>query len=117
PARPARRRLVLAILIPVVVVAAVLFARWIAYHRTHVSTDDASVDGDLYAVNARVGGRVARVLVSANQAVRRGQLLVELDPRDLKVQLDQAQATLAMEQANARAAGAGGGLTEATPPS
>src|SRR4051794_31541485 len=54
PARPRRRRLAVAILIPVVVIAAVLFARWIAYHQTHVSTDDASVDGDLYAVNARV---------------------------------------------------------------
>src|SRR5215212_3609027 len=114
PARPSRRRLVLAILIPVVVIAAVLFSRWIAYHRTHVSTDDASVDGDLYAVNARVGGRVARVLVSANQAVRRGQLLVELDPRDLQAQLDQARATLAVETANLRAAGAGVGITQAT---
>jgi len=114
PAHPSRRRLVLAILIPVVVIVAVLLARWIAYHRTHVSTDDATVDGDLYAVNARVGGRVTRVLVNANQAVRRGQLLVELDPRDLQAQLDQAEATLAVEQANARAAGAGVGITRAT---
>src|SRR5690242_10225621 len=64
--RPWRRTALFAVLVLVVIVAAVLTARWIAFNRTHASTDDATVDGDLYSVNARLSGRVARVLVSEN---------------------------------------------------
>src|SRR5207248_320962 len=92
-----RRTLALAVLIPLLVVAAILGARWLAFSRAHASTDDAAVDGDVYAVSPRIGGRVLRVLVGENQPVEAGQLLIELDPRDLQAQLDQAKATRAIE--------------------
>jgi membrane fusion protein (multidrug efflux system) len=109
-----RRTALWAVLIPVVVIAAIFLARWIAFGRTHATTDDAIVDGDLYSVNARVGGHVARVYVSENDPVRRGELLVELDPSDLRAQLEQARAALATAQATAQGARTGIAITQTT---
>src|SRR5207302_1883753 len=103
-----------AILIPLVVIAAFMLARWLSYNRTHAGTDDAAIDGDLYPVSAKVGGRVSNVLVRENYYVHRGQLLVELDPRDLQAQLEEARANLAMETASAQAAGTGVAITRTT---
>jgi membrane fusion protein (multidrug efflux system) len=62
-------------------------------------TDDAQVDGNLYQVSSRVTGHVVKVYVDDNQTVQAGQLLVEIDPTDYQVALDQAEADLANAQA------------------
>jgi membrane fusion protein (multidrug efflux system) len=64
------------------------------------STDDAQIDGRIYAVSARVGGTVTTVHVENNQYVEAGTVLVEIDPRDYQVALAQAQADLAEARAN-----------------
>ncbi len=64
-----------------------------------VSTDDAYVNGDVTYVAPRVNGQVARVLVSDNNVVRKGDLLVELDSEPYQVQVNIAQA--AVDAANA----------------
>jgi multidrug efflux system outer membrane protein len=56
----------------------------------HESTDDAFIDGHMVHAAPQVGGRVRRVLVTDNQPVRAGDLLVEIDPADFRVKLDQA---------------------------
>ena len=58
------------------------------------STDDAFVEGHVTAVASQVSGRVARLLVRDNQEVKRGDLLLEIDPRDYEAKLAQAQANL-----------------------
>jgi membrane fusion protein (multidrug efflux system) len=62
-------------------------------------TDDAQVDGNLYQVSSRVTGHVIKVYVDDNQTVQANQLLVEIDPTDYQVALDQAEADLANAQA------------------
>ncbi len=52
-------------------------------------------------------GRVARLLITDNQEVKQGDVLLEIDPRDYQATLDQALANLAaaksrLEQANAQ---------------
>src|SRR5262249_34732933 len=71
-----------------------------AYFASYVATDDAQVDGHIAAIGARVAGTVLAVHVEENQPVRRGDLLVELDPRDLVVALARAQADLGLAKAN-----------------
>jgi membrane fusion protein (multidrug efflux system) len=46
-------------------------------------------------VSPQVAGRVRRVLVNDNQEVRAGDVLVEIDPADYRVQIEQAQAAVA----------------------
>src|SRR5262245_66512414 len=62
--------------------------RWI-YSRSHVSTDNAQVDGHITAIAPRIGGFIDRVLVEENQHVKVGDTLVVLDQRDLVTRLDQ----------------------------
>jgi len=64
------------------------------YLESYESTDDAEIDGDIYAVTSRIAGTVKAVYVEDNQEVKAGQLLVDLDPRDYEVSLEQAKAAL-----------------------
>jgi membrane fusion protein (multidrug efflux system) len=71
------------------------------------STDDAQVDGHITQIAARVGGTVTKVLVTNNQAVKAGDVLVGIDPRDYQIAVERAQAELADAQATASAARTG----------
>ena len=86
---------------PVIVVGTlVLFGllffglRYLAESLTHESTDDAFLDADVVSVAPKVPGQVKKVHVENNQAVKAGDLLVEIDPRDLAVQLEQKRAAV-----------------------
>ena len=74
-----------------------------------VSTDDAYVNGYVTFVAPRVSGQVTRVLVDDNYRVKKGDVLVELDPEPFQVQVaikqaavDTAQANLVLAQATVR---------------
>jgi membrane fusion protein, multidrug efflux system len=67
----------------------------LAVGRYYVDTTDAYVNGDLVQLAPQVSGTVAEITTDQTQAVRRGQLLVRLDPHDTDVSLAQAQANLA----------------------
>lgn len=75
------------------------------YFSSYESTDDAEVDGHLMPISARIGGYVMKVNVDDNQYVHAGDVLVEIDPRDYQVAVDQAQAAFADAQATAQSAG------------
>jgi membrane fusion protein (multidrug efflux system) len=65
---------------------------WYLHARGFEDTDDAQVDGHLNPVAARIDGTIKAVHVEDNQRVEGGTLLVELDPGDTKIALEQAQA-------------------------
>ena len=96
-----RRGIVFAVVVGAILVIGVV-AFWI-YSSTYESTDDAQVDGHLGGITARIDGDVIAVHAEENQSVQAGQLLVELDPRDYQVALEQAQANLLRAQADVRA--------------
>jgi membrane fusion protein, multidrug efflux system len=73
------------------------------YSRTYESTDDAQVDGHLDGITARIDGDVKAVHVEENQSVQAGDVLVELDPRDYEVAVEQAKAQLLKAEASERA--------------
>ncbi|HEY2823512.1 MAG TPA: HlyD family secretion protein [Candidatus Acidoferrum sp.] len=100
-ASPKVRRI---LLIGGVVVIALIVGLFLYYHDRE-STDDAQVDGHITPVASKVYGRVAQVLVLDNQAVKAGQVLVKIDPRDYQAALDQAKGQLALAEADAQSAG------------
>ncbi|RYZ05244.1 MAG: HlyD family secretion protein [Myxococcales bacterium] len=67
------------------------------------TTDDAQIEGHVAYVAPHVAGQVKRVLVKDNQHVQAGDVLVELDDRDLNVRLAAARADLAAAKASLRA--------------
>jgi membrane fusion protein (multidrug efflux system) len=60
-----------------------------------VDTDDAYVQGNMVAITPQVGGTVVAIHAEDGMKVKAGQVLVELDPSDARVALEQAKANLA----------------------
>jgi len=87
-----------------VILLAALLGLYLYFHNRE-STDDAQVDGHITPIAAKIYGRVAKVQVNDNQAVKAGQVLVQLDPADYQAALDEAKAALALAEGEARSAG------------
>jgi membrane fusion protein (multidrug efflux system) len=98
----ANRKSVLRIAVPAAAaVAALAFGiYWYQTGRFLQSTDDAYVRADMSSITPRVGGEILAVHVVDNQAVHKGDLLVEIDPRDYAAHLANAQAAVASAQAS-----------------
>jgi membrane fusion protein, multidrug efflux system len=75
------------------------------YYHNRESTDDAQIDGHITPIASKIYGKVANVLVDDNQAVKAGQVLVKIDPRDYQAAVDQAKAALELAESEARSAG------------
>jgi membrane fusion protein (multidrug efflux system) len=89
-----------------VIVVIVLAAAGIWWRSTYTEdTDDAQVNGHLIQVSSRIAGQIIHVDVNENQAVKAGDPIAELDPRDFEVAVENAEAALASAKANAAAAG------------
>ncbi|MEI9989157.1 MAG: HlyD family efflux transporter periplasmic adaptor subunit [Rhizomicrobium sp.] len=94
--RPDPRRRWLIILGVVVVAAAIAYALYyFLYASRFQTTDDAYVGGDIVSITSREAGTILALHADNTQAVRRGQLLVELDPVRARVALEAAEADLA----------------------
>jgi membrane fusion protein, multidrug efflux system len=93
-----RRNTFIVIAVLVVLVGGLLLWRYLS---SYESTDDAQVDVHLSPVSARISGYVIKVNVGDNQWVQKGDVLVEIDPKDYEVALEQAQASFASAQATA----------------
>lgn len=92
-----RRKRILAVL--GVVAIAIALAVWLS-GRNVETTDDAFVQADIVQIAAKVPGTVKAVAVKDNQAVKAGDLLLELDAADYEVKLEQAKADLAAAEAD-----------------
>lgn len=98
PSNTAGRRRAFTIFFLVLLVAAIAGFLYWNHSRLFESTDDAQVDAHLNPVTSRVDGTITAVHVDDNQIVQAGAPLVDLDPRDLQVSLDQAMAELSQAQ-------------------
>jgi len=103
PARKTRPKPGRRILLVVIVLGAVVggYFLW-RYLSSYESTDDAQVDVHLYPVSARISGYVIKVNVGDNEKVEKGNVLVEIDPRDYEVAVAHARADLENALATAR---------------
>ncbi|HTC32896.1 MAG TPA: HlyD family secretion protein [Bryobacteraceae bacterium] len=71
--------------------------------RQYETTDDAQVEAHLNSISSRVDGSITHVYVDNNQFVKAGDPLVDLDPRDFQVAVDQARAQLAQARSQVTA--------------
>jgi membrane fusion protein (multidrug efflux system) len=79
-----------------------------------VTTDDAQVDCHITAVAPQVPGYVVQLLINDNTAVKEGDLLVQIDPREYEAEVAQAKANLDFAEAQANSAKIQIGLTRET---
>ena len=80
------------------------YAYWKLIGSRYVSTDDAYTAAEVATVTSEIDGPVAAVNVVDSQAVKRGDVLVVIDPTDAKLALRQAEADLARARAQVTAA-------------
>src|SRR5882757_6028430 len=93
-----------ALIIALVVLLVGGFFLW-RHFSSYESTDDAQIDGHINSVSPRVSGHVLSLNVQDNQYVEKGTVVVEIDPTDYQVAVEQARADYADAQAQASAAG------------
>jgi membrane fusion protein (multidrug efflux system) len=94
-----RRRIVIGAA-AVVGLAGLLFGGWAWWQaRSQISTDDAYVEGAVTVISSKVSGNISEMLVKDNQAVKAGELLLRVDPRDYRAKRDQTAAAVKVAEA------------------
>ena len=113
PSNPKRKKALIAL----AVVVAVAGLAWVAYDFViashYESTDNAYVQGNVIQITPQIGGTVLAILADDTEFVKAGQPLVQLDPADARVALDQAEAALAQAVRQVRALYANNGTLQA----
>ncbi|HXW50348.1 MAG TPA: HlyD family secretion protein [Candidatus Acidoferrales bacterium] len=104
PVTGRKRRVIIPIVIVLVIIGLFFGIRFLIYSAHHVGTDDAEIGGNITTISPKVKGQVLSVYVVENEPVRRGDKLVQLDDRDFKVAVAQAQAAYDQAVANMQAA-------------
>ncbi len=115
-AKPKRsRKIIFPIIMGVILVVGGIFGynKW-NYAQHHESTDDAQLTGNINPISPRVSGYIKDLRVDDYQQIKKGDTMVILDDRDLKIKVDQAQsaldnakAAIAVTQANVGASQSG----------
>jgi membrane fusion protein (multidrug efflux system) len=95
PPQKARKLKYLLVVIGGVVICCAVIFYYFHFVVPYESTDDAFIDGYITLVSSRVPGQITRLCIADNQLVKKGDILVELDPRDYEASLARAQADLA----------------------
>lgn len=72
---------------------------WWQFQKTHVSTENAQIQGHLSPISCKISATVQQVLVKDGEYVQAGQTLVVLENQDLGLNLQQAKAKLQAAQA------------------
>ena len=90
-----RKKIAAFITFPLLIVigAGILFF-YREYKATHISTDDAFVDGRVHVIASKISGTVKSIYVKDNQFVKKDDLILDIDPIDYDVRVNEARAGL-----------------------
>jgi len=93
-----RKKIAAFITFPLLIVigAGILFF-YREYKATHISTDDAFVDGRVHVIASKISGTVKSIYVKDNQFVKKDDLILDIDPIDYDVRVNEARAGLETE--------------------
>ncbi|MFG7488672.1 HlyD family secretion protein [Methylorubrum rhodesianum] len=84
----------------VLALAVAAYVYWSIELHPYETTDDAFVDARSFTIAPKVGGYVVAVPVTDNQHVQAGDTLFQIEPRDYRVALEQAEAQVQAAQAS-----------------
>jgi membrane fusion protein (multidrug efflux system) len=94
PARSKRARWLAIAIGAFALIGAGYGAYWAIALRYEQSTDDAYVSGNVVQITPQIAGTVVSIAADDTQFVKAGQTLVQLDPADTRIALEQAEAKL-----------------------
>jgi len=93
-----RKKISIIVFIALTVIGAVTVYFYLRYKATHISTDDAFVEGHIHTIASKVSGTVKKINVEDNQPVKKEAILVEIDPVDYEVKVKEASSVLGKER-------------------
>jgi len=93
-----RRRTLLIIAAVLAVLGAAFYYVW--FLAPFETTDDAFIQNHAVSISAKLSNIVQKLLIDDNQLVQKGQLLIQIDPRDYEVALLSAQAAYDTAKSN-----------------
>ncbi len=83
------------IILTLLIVSGIFLAcHWWLQSKRHITTDNAFIVGDVFEISSRIPATIKQVYVRDNQFVKKGDLLLELDPTDYAVRLRNASSNL-----------------------
>jgi membrane fusion protein (multidrug efflux system) len=94
-----RKKIAFLVLGSLILIGAVSVFFYLRYKATHISTDDAFVEGRIHTIASKVPGTVKSISVEDNQFVKKGGLLLEIDPVDYDVKVKEASSKFNVEKA------------------
>jgi membrane fusion protein (multidrug efflux system) len=94
--RRKRKRILVIFTIIFLIVGLLWLFYYLAWGRFHEYTDDAYVDGNMVRLMPQVPGTVVAINTDDTQLVEEGQTIIKLDPADMRLALEKAQAGLAL---------------------
>ena len=101
-AQPKRKRLIIAATVGAVLLVAGIGLGWYWFTtwRWLESTDDAYTQADNTTISSKIPGYVSELLVTDNQVVKAGEVLVHIDAHDYQAAFDQGQADMLAAEAD-----------------
>ena len=89
---------------PALIIAGIVATVFVIFYSidsfTHEETDDAYITGHLHNISSRINAVVTEVEVKDNEKVKKGQVLVKLDPSEYIALVAAAQANLSKASAD-----------------
>jgi membrane fusion protein (multidrug efflux system) len=94
-----RKRLAIIVFSSLALIVALTIYFYLRYKATHVTTDDAFIEGHIHTIASKVSGTVKGIYVNDNQPVKKGELLLEIDSIDYEVKVKETTSELNVEKA------------------
>lgn len=93
-----RKKAAMALFSCIAVIGMIAVYLYVQYKKTHITTDDAFIEGNIHTIASKVPGTVKSVYIESNQFVKKGELLLEIDASDLDVKVSEASSALNAEK-------------------
>lgn len=94
-----RKKIAIAVFSLIFIIGAVILYLYLDYKSRHITTDDAFVEGRVHTIASKINGTVKAIHVRDNQSVKKGDLLIEIDPADYEIKVKEALSGLDAERA------------------
>ncbi|MCX5714957.1 MAG: HlyD family secretion protein [Candidatus Omnitrophica bacterium] len=86
--------------IALAVLGLILLTVYLINSSNRIFTDDAYIEGRIHSIASKITGTIKQVLVEDNQGVKSGQVLIEIDPIDYELKVNEALATFGLRKAS-----------------
>lgn len=89
-----KKKIAIFIFLSIAIVGIIIGYFYVQYKKTHITTDDAFIEGRIHIVSPKVSGTIKNILVTDNQLVKKDTVLIEIDTEDFDVNVKEASSVL-----------------------